>query len=170
MPARDMVDVTFSSYYPGVIGEITRLHATYYHEHWGFDISFETQVGKELSEFMQDFREELDLLVAALVNGRFAGAIAVDGHSQIAGEARLRWFIVHPDFQGLGLGLKLIEQAMGFSRRAGFRKVILWTFQGLDSARRLYEGAGFTLTEQHSVKQWGSTIVEQKFELDLWKQ
>ncbi len=167
MSTLDSVDVTFSSYYPGVIGEITRLHATYYHEHWGFDISFETQVGKELSEFMQDFREDLDLLAAARVDGRFAGAIAIDGHSHVAGQARLRWFIVHPDFQGLGLGQQLLRQGIEFCRRAGFRKVILWTFQGLDSARRLYEGAGFTLTEQRQAQQWGSTVEEQKFELDL---
>ncbi len=55
MPTLDSDDVTLSSYYPGAIGEITGLHATYYHDHWGFDISFETQVLKELSEFMQDF-------------------------------------------------------------------------------------------------------------------
>jgi len=116
---------------------------------------------------MKDFREDRDLLVVALVNGRFAGSIAVNGQLDAVDEARLRWFIVHPDFQGLGLGLKLIELAMDFSRRAGFRKVILWTFQGLSTARRLYEGAGFCLTEQHQVRQWGNTIVEQKFELDL---
>lgn len=168
MPTQNAVDVTFSGYYPGVIGEITRLHATYYHDHWGFDISFETQVGRELSEFMRDFREDRDLLVAARVNRRFAGAIAIDGHSQIAGEARLRWFIVHPDFQSLGLGQKLIRQAIEFCRQAGFCRVILWTFQGLDSARRLYESAGFVLTEQHEVRQWGSNIAEQKFELGLY--
>lgn len=104
MSTHDSVEVVFERYYPGVIGEIVRLHATYYHEHWGFDISFETQVGRELSEFMRDFRQDLDILIAVLANGRFAGAIAIDGHSQNAGRARLRWFIVEPEFQRQGLG------------------------------------------------------------------
>ncbi len=33
-------------YFPGVVGAIVQLHATYYSEYWGFDISFETQVGR----------------------------------------------------------------------------------------------------------------------------
>ncbi len=163
----DSVEVTFCGYYPGAIGDITRLHATYYHEHWGFDVSFESQVGKELSEFMQGFREDQDLLATALVNGHFAGSVAVNGQPDVAGRARLRWFIVHPDFQGLGLGRKLLSRAIEFSKTAGFHKVILWTFQGLDCARSLYEDAGFRMTEEHSAEQWGGTIPEQKFELDL---
>ena len=87
MSKLDSVDVTFSGYYPGAIGDITRLHATYYHEHWGFDVSFESQVGKELSEFMQGFREDQDLLATALVNGHFAGSVAVCGQPDVAGEA-----------------------------------------------------------------------------------
>ncbi|MFH1117132.1 MAG: GNAT family N-acetyltransferase [Pseudomonadota bacterium] len=167
MSALDSVDVTLSGYYPGAIGDITRLHATYYHEHWGFDVSFESQVGKELSEFMQGFREDQDLLVTAAVNGHFAGSAAVNGQPDVVGQARLRWFIVRPDLQGLGLGQDLLGRALEFSKKAGFRKVILWTFQGLDSARRLYERAGFRLTEEHSAQQWGSIISEQKFVLDL---
>ena len=49
-------DVELTGYYPGVLGKITELHAVYYHEHWEFDISFETQVGMELCEFMSRFR------------------------------------------------------------------------------------------------------------------
>ena len=45
-------DVPLLGYYPGVVGRIIELHAVYYYENWGFDISFETQVGRELSEFM----------------------------------------------------------------------------------------------------------------------
>jgi hypothetical protein len=46
-------------YFPGAVGKITELHAVYYHENWGFDISFETQVGRELSEFLRDFDSSL---------------------------------------------------------------------------------------------------------------
>jgi len=40
----------------------------------------------------------------------------------------------------------------------------LWTFQGLDAARRLYEAHGFVLVEQWSGDQWGQAMVEQRFE------
>ncbi|MBF0527651.1 MAG: HAMP domain-containing histidine kinase [Deltaproteobacteria bacterium] len=35
-------------YYPGVVGRIIQEHATYYHQNWSFDISFETQVRRFL--------------------------------------------------------------------------------------------------------------------------
>ena len=59
-----MQDIEISGYYPGAVGKITEIHAVYYHENWGFDVSFETQVGRELSEFVSRFEEERDGLWA----------------------------------------------------------------------------------------------------------
>ena len=156
-----------TGYYPGAVGQITESHATYYYEHWGFDVSFETQVGRELSEFIRDFDQKRDGFWVARINGEFAGAIAIDGSEADEKGARLRWFIVPQNFQGLGIGGKLMKCAIDFCKETGFRKVYLWTFEGLDEARFLYEREGFQLSEEHSVYQWGQNIREQKFELDL---
>jgi GNAT superfamily N-acetyltransferase len=158
-------EVALMGYFPGVVGQITELHAVYYHDNWGFDLSFETQVGRELSEFLSRFDPTVDGFWAALQNGDFAGAIAIDG-SQSEG-ARLRWFIVRSNLQAAGIGTTLIRKAIDFCRAAGHKKIYLWTFKGLDAARTLYERAGFVLTEEHEVAQWGSVITEQKFELAL---
>jgi GNAT superfamily N-acetyltransferase len=154
-------------YYPGVLGQIIESHAVYYHEHWGFDISFELQEASELTEFLKRFRSDLDGLWVAKVGGRFAGAIAIDGSRPDTEGARLRWFIVEPEFQGLGIGRMLIEKAVAFCRHAGHHTVFLWTFLGLESARYLYEQVGFHLAQQHEVDQWGQVVLEQKFELSL---
>lgn len=154
-------------YFPGVVGKVIELHATYYHVHWGFDLSFETQVGLELSGFMRTFREGRDFFRAARAEGDLAGAVAVDaGHEPERG-VRLRWFIVDPRFQGKGIGSGLLKEAMGFCASAGYRRVYLWTFRGLDAARHLYERAGFRLVEEKSVMQWGGQIQEQLFEAIL---
>lgn len=158
----EMVELV--GYYPGVIGKVVELHATYYHEHWGFDISFETQVGRELSEFMANFVPSRDGFWAAMVKKEFAGSIAIDGSRARDEGARLRWFIVAPRFQGHGIGSELIREAMRFCIDVGHERVFLWTFQGLDVARRLYERAGFTMTLEHEVRQWGRLILEQRFE------
>lgn len=50
------MEFIYGGYRPGVIGKITELHGSYYAENWAFDISFEAQVGRELSEFLRDFR------------------------------------------------------------------------------------------------------------------
>jgi len=39
----------------------------------------------------------------------------------------------------------------------------LWTFRGLDAARRLYESVGFSLVEELKVTQWGQEIDEQRY-------
>jgi GNAT superfamily N-acetyltransferase len=159
--------IRLTGYYPGVIGKITELHAVYYHENWGFDVSFETQVGRELSDFIRDFRRDRDGFWAAVMNGAFAGAAAIDGARTDSEGARLRWFIVDPEFHGRGLGGLLLNRAIEFCREAGHRKVFLWTFKGLNRARLLYERAGFRLAEEHTGRQWGGELLEQKFELHL---
>jgi GNAT superfamily N-acetyltransferase len=67
----------------------------------------------------------------------------------------------------MGIGRRLLEQAVSFCRSVGMARVSLWTFQGLDAARSLYEAAGFRITEERPVHQWGGKICEQKFELIL---
>jgi len=159
-----MAEIKIHGYYPGVVGKITEIHAVYYHEHWGFDASFETQVGSELSIFVGEFDENRDGLWVATARGKFAGSVAIDGHNAKTQGARLRWFIVEPEFQNAGLGKKLISYAVEFCKKMQYPKIFLWTFEGLDAARRLYEDQNFRLSEIHEVKQWGQQITEQKFE------
>jgi GNAT superfamily N-acetyltransferase len=158
-------DIEIRGYYPGVIGKITELHAVYYHENWGFDVTFETQVGRELSAFMSRFDEELDGFWVAVREKEFAGSIAIDGAQATTAGARLRWFIVDPQYHGSGIGSKLMARSIEFCRRKGFPGIYLWTFKGLESARRLYESAGFRLSAESRIDQWGQTILEQKYEL-----
>lgn len=167
MKGSESGELELKGYYPGVIGKITEIHGIYYYENWGLDVSFETQVGRELSEFIRDFEERRDGFWVATINGEFAGAIAVDGSEADKKGARLRWFIVPPKFQGGGVGSTLIKRAIDFCREAGFREVYLWTFEGLDEARSLYERVGFRLSKEHHVYQWGQNIQEQMFQLDL---
>ncbi len=160
----------FVGYFPGAIGLITHAHAVYYYEHWGFDVTFETQVGRELSEFVARFREGRDGLWVARVKGAFAGSAAIDGRNAGEEGARLRWFIVMPPFRGAGLGKILLGRAVAFCRQRSYPGVYLWTFQGLDAARALYERQGFRLCEEHKVDQWGRRITEQRFELRFGRQ
>jgi GNAT superfamily N-acetyltransferase len=146
---------------------ITQAHAVYYHENWGFDVTFETQVGRELSEFIDAFQEGRDGLWVATAGGEFAGSVAIDGQEAATEGARLRWFIVVPPFQGTGLGKDLFARAVEFCRQRDYTKVYLWTFKGLDAARALYEREHFHLCKEHIVDQWGQTITEQMYQLSL---
>jgi hypothetical protein len=61
----------------------------------------------------------------------------------------------------------LISLAVQFCKDKEYPKIFLWTFEGLDAARRLYERHNFRLCETQEVDQWGQHIREQKFELLL---
>ena len=154
-------------YRPGAIGRIAELHGTYYHQHWKFGLFFEAKVATELSEFLKRYEESRDGIWTLALEGRIEGSIIIDGiHSQKEG-AHLRWFIVSDALRGKGFGNQLIQTAIKFCGNRGYRKVYLWTFEGLEAARHLYEKAGFKLVEEHKGAQWGTEVNEQKFACSL---
>jgi GNAT superfamily N-acetyltransferase len=167
MRGKDLDQVELRGYFPGAVGRITELHAVYYHLNWGFDVTFETQVGRELSQFISDFNPDRDGFWVARLAEEVAGSSAIDGRTADRDGARLRWLIVDPRFHGRGIGSLLVRTACRFCADKGYRKVYLWTFQGLDQARHLYESVGFRLSEENPVSQWGRNILEQRFDLDL---
>ena len=162
-----MNDLKLTGYIPGAIGRVAELHGRYYHEHWGFDLFFESKVATELSEFLCRFNEARDGFWVANVEGRIIGSIAIDGANFGSKGAHLRWFVVAPENQGQGIGKILFGEAIQFCRRKKVRRVYLWTFAGLEVARHLYEKWGFRLSEQREGDQWGKRVTEQMFELIL---
>jgi len=152
-------------YIPGSIGRISELHGTYYHNRWGFGLYFEAKVATELSEFLQRYDKNKDGIWIAGMNGRIEGSIIIDGINAENEGAHLRWFIMSDALTGKGVGRNLIIKAINFCRSKGYKTVYLWTFEGLNAARHLYEDVGFKLVKQQSGIQWGTTVNEQYFEL-----
>jgi len=154
-------------YIPGSLGRVVELHGVYYHQHWGFGLFFEAKVAIELSEFLKGYKESRDGFWTVKADGRVEGAIAIDGNQAESRGAHLRWFIMSDVLRGKGIGNRLIETAVSFCRHRGYRKIYLWTFEGLSAARHLYEKNGFTLVESHSGTRWGTEVNEQRFECGL---
>jgi len=154
-------------YMPGSIGRITELHGTYYHDNWGFGGVFEAKVASELAEFITRYDDKRDGLWTALLGGHIEGSIAIDGIHAEAKGAHLRWFIVSASLHGRGIGSRLIKAATRFCGNRGYKRVYLWTFEGLEPAKHLYEKAGFTLREQRRGTMWGTEVNEQCFELSI---
>lgn len=151
-------------YIPGSIGRIVELHARYYRELVGFGLPFETKVARELCDFCERYDDARDGLWLALRDGQVEGSIAVDG-SHPADGAHLRWFIASDSTRGTGLGTALLTAALQFCQSRHYDRVYLWTFEGLDAARHLYEKFGFRLVLQQRGTQWGAEVNEQRFEL-----
>ena len=163
-----MSNAELSGYVPGAIGRVAELHATYYHRNWDFGQFFEAKVATELSKFLNRFDETRDGFWTVCLNNRVEGSITIDGvHASTEG-AHLRWFILSSESRGRGHGNRLMKEAISFCKKKKYRRVYLWTFEGLHAARHLYEKYDFRLVEQSKGVQWGSEVVEQKFELNLF--
>jgi GNAT superfamily N-acetyltransferase len=162
-----MPEVERVGYIPGMIGRITEMHGVYYDEYWHMGVGFEARVAEGLAEFLCRYDPSHDGLWIVRDQEQIVGAIAIDGAQASAGGARLRWFILLPAYQGMGLGKRLFTAALDFCRDGGFHKVYLTTFAGLDAARHLYEEAGFRLISEEEGTSWGKAVMEQVFELEL---
>jgi GNAT superfamily N-acetyltransferase len=162
-----MSDIELLGYVPGAIGRVAELHAIYYHQEWGFGKFFEAKVAGELSEFLSRFNEARDGFWTVCLDGKVEGSIIIDGIKSESEGAHLRWFIISSKLQGHGCGNKLMEEAVRFCEKRHYHRIYLWTFEGLDAARHLYEKFGFSLVDEQQGTQWGTKVNEQKFILEL---
>src|SRR6476646_8340020 len=98
---------------PGDVGAVVSLHGTLYAREYGFDATFEAYVAGPLAEFVRSGSDRERLWIAEQ-DGRLVGCIAIVLASAEA--AQLRWFLVDPVTRGAGLGKRLLQEAIDFSR------------------------------------------------------
>src|SRR5512133_2148408 len=138
---------------PGLLGDVVALQAHYYAREWGFGTLFEATLARGMAEFAGRYDPAQDLILSALdENGKTIGSITIDGSDPAAAPGELlhlRWFILGDGARGRGTGRALIEESLAFARSLHRPGIYLWTFAGLDAARRLYDDAGFALIEEH---------------------
>ena len=150
---------------PGDIGYIIYLHGALYAQEYELDQTFEGDVAIKMGEFAKTYDPNKDYFAVAELNGQIVGSIVINGLSDEI--ALLRWFLVHPDARGRGLGHQLIDNALAFCRERGFKKVRLWTIGELKAAAHLYKEAGFVVTREETHEIWGAQRTEQEYELTL---
>ncbi|MCG8459892.1 MAG: helix-turn-helix domain-containing GNAT family N-acetyltransferase [Holophagales bacterium] len=150
---------------PGDLGWMLQRHGELYRRHYEFDHRFEALVARIVLLFAEESDPARDRLWIAEADGERLGSIM---HVHEEGDiSRLRAFLVEPRARGMGVGSDLLETCLDFSRRKGYRRMVLSTVSALDAARRLYERAGFVLTHEHDHADWSVPVTEQVWELDL---
>jgi GNAT superfamily N-acetyltransferase len=147
---------------PGDLGMIVHLHGVHYAREYGLDTTFEPYVAKPLADFVLAGGGRLWV---AEQDNRIVGSIAVVDAEN--GEGQLRWFLLAPEARGTGLGRRLLEAALAYCRERGMGSVFLWSFSELAAALRLYERAGFTITETRTTHLWGAERTEVRMDLRL---
>jgi GNAT superfamily N-acetyltransferase len=149
---------------PGDVGYLTYLHGVLYADEHGWDHTFEAYVAGPLAEFATSHTNR-DRIWIVEKDDTVAGSIAIVGAS--TEQAQIRWFLLHPDLRGQGLGRMLMDVAIRFSKAQGYSMIFLWTTSDLVAAAKLYESFGFLITEEATHDIWGATVTEQRYELNF---
>ncbi|MEX0827816.1 MAG: GNAT family N-acetyltransferase [Haliea sp.] len=103
--------------------------------------------------------------IATVKDGRVIGSVFIVRQDESA--AKLRLLYVDPCARGLGIGSRLVDECLRFARRAGYKRMVLWTNSVLTSARRIYDRAGFELIEENPHHSFGQDLIGQVLARDL---
>jgi GNAT superfamily N-acetyltransferase len=141
-------------------------HGEVYDQQFGWNTDFEALVAKIVAEYATGHDPSREAAWIAEVDAERAGCVFLVADDDPA-TARLRILLVTPAARGLGIGARLVEQCLAFARQAGYRRVVLWTNDVLASARRIYQAAGFTLTDEKPHHSFGHDLVGQTWTLRL---
>jgi DNA-binding MarR family transcriptional regulator/GNAT superfamily N-acetyltransferase len=150
---------------PGDLGWVLQRHGAVYAEEFGWNSDFEAWVARIIADYMSQPDRERQAGWIAEVDGVPAGA----AFCVPAGDttAQLRMLLVERWARGLGIGTRLVDEALRFARRAGYRHIVLSTYDVLASARRIYQAAGFTLVSQERERAFGHDLNAQTWSRDF---
>ena len=143
---------------------VTFLHGEIYHDEYGFTLDFEMYVAETLATFCRQFDDQKDRVWICEHDQKVIGFLSLFGQGDIA---QLRYFVLRPEYRGIGLGKKLMSLFLQFMEETGVKSAYLLTTGCLDAARGLYERFGFRLIEERKSIGFQVPETEQRYELHL---
>ncbi|WBB59211.1 helix-turn-helix domain-containing GNAT family N-acetyltransferase [Streptomyces sp. WMMC500] len=151
---------------PGELGWIVKRHGEVYAQEYGWNAEFEALVARIVADHAARRDPACERTWIADLGGRPVGTVMCV-RDEAPDTARLRLLLVDPEVRGHRLGARLVDTCVSFAREAGYRELVLWTNSVLESARRLYERAGFELTAEKPHHSYGADLVGQDWRLTL---
>ena len=157
--------VTLRAHCPGDMGWVIQAHGAIYDQEYGWGMRFEALVAEIAAKFIRDFEPKRERCWIAEVDGAPVGSVFVVKESPSV--AKLRLLIVEPHARGQGLGKRLVGECIAFSRRAGYKKLVLWTQSNLAAARGIYASLGFKKVKSEAHREFGVPLTGEYWELVL---
>ncbi|WP_420037685.1 GNAT family N-acetyltransferase [Streptomyces sp. cg28] len=155
-----------SADHPGDLGWMVMAHGELYDQQFGWNTEFEALVARIVADYATGQPMAAQAAWIAEVDGDRAGCVMLTAGDQ-PGTAKLRVLLVSPSARGLGMGSRLVEEAIAFARAASYQGMTLWTTDNLASARRIYQHFGFVLTDEKPHRGFGQDLIGQTWSLNL---
>ena len=150
---------------PGDLGWMVKAHGELYAQEYGWDATFEALVARIVADYADNHDPRREAAWIAEVDGQPTGCVLCVRKDDDT--AQLRILLVDPAARGLGIGARLVGECLAFARRAGYKRIVLWTNDVLTAARRIYQAAGFRLTGEEPHHSFGHDLVSQTWQLDF---
>jgi len=164
-PAPQQRSYTLRAPRPGDFGWIIKRNAELYAQDYGWVAPFEGVCAQIVADFVNKFDATRERGWIAEIDGENVGSLMLANDGD--GVARLRLLLVEPKARGLGIGARLVDEAIRFARSVGYHKIALWTHSVLTAARHIYQSAGFKLMRSEEHQSWGQPVVSEHWDLEL---
>jgi GNAT superfamily N-acetyltransferase len=118
-----------------------------------------------IADYLDDPDPEMEGAWVAELDGRRVGSVYCVRRSDDV--AQLRLLFVDSEARGHGAGAALVNHCIGFARERGYERMMLSTVSPLESARRIYDAAGFKQTKEEPDPAFPEGTTAQEMWLDL---
>jgi DNA-binding MarR family transcriptional regulator/GNAT superfamily N-acetyltransferase len=155
---------------PGDYGWIVARNAEIYSEEYGWAGPFEGVCAQIVADFVNNFDPKLERCWIADMDGERVGCVMLvrdDPKAKRADIARIRLLLLDPKARGIGLGARLVDECVRFSKAKGYKRLTLWTHKELTAARAIYAKAGFAKTGEETHDDWGRQATSEFWDLKL---
>lgn len=163
--SENLYPITIRDFVEDDIEYLVLKHQILYPAEYGLSSAFADDVNIIIHKFSDHFDRNKECILIAEFGGQRLGSIAIAKSDDKT--AQLRFFLLEPEARGKGIGKKLVENALEFSRKKGYKHIFLETISKLETARHIYKSKGFKITHTHKKPEWGKDVMEERWDMDL---
>ena len=147
---------------PGDIGYLAYLHGDLYSREYGYGLEFETYVAEGLVEFVRQYDPSNQRVWVCEEHHKMIGFMLLMNRGE---SAQLRYFLIRPEYRGIGLGSKLMNLYLTALKEFGYASSYLWTTSDQKEAAALYRKFGFVKTDQKPSMEFGRPVLQERYDL-----